>query len=205
MHPTPIHAMTLDDRGGDLRAWVGFAVLAILGCGLAWPIATAALAGALFADAARGSLVDHAGVIVGSRLMAQPFADPRYVIPRPSAAGYAGMGMGGSNWAPSNPALRARVAAQSAEIAAREGIAATDIPPELVTASGSGIDPHLSPDAVAIQLPRISRARGVDVAILQDLLARHTEPPQYGVLGQPRVNVLLFNLALDAQSQPHRR
>lgn len=199
MDINPSRTDSLDAQGGGLRAFAGFAVLSILAFGLAWPLATAAIGGALFPAAARGSLVERDGLVVGSLLVAQPFADARYVIPRPSAAGYAGMGLAGSNWAPSNPALRERVAASAAAIAAREGVAPSDIPPELVTASGSGIDPHLSPAAVAIQLPRIARARGVDPASLRDLMQAHVEPPQFGLFGQPRVNVLAFNLALDAR------
>jgi K+-transporting ATPase ATPase C chain len=201
MDMNPTHNDSLDHGGGGVRAYAGFAVLSILAFGLAWPLATAMIGGALFPDAARGSLIERNGVVVGSLLAAQPFADARYVIPRPSAAGYAGMGLAGSNWAPSNPALRERAAADAAAIAAREGVAQAALPPELVTASGSGIDPHLSPAAVAIQLPRIARARGIDVATLEALLARHVEAPQFGVFGQSRVNVLAFNLALD-ESHP---
>lgn len=189
---------TLDASGGGALACIAFGALSIALFGLAYPLATAALGGALFPEHARGSLVERDGVVVGSRLMAQPFADPRYVIPRPSAAGYAGMGLAGSNWGPSNPALRERVAAEAAAVAAREGIPQAQVPAELVTASGSGIDPHLSPAAVAIQLPRIARERGLEMGVLQALLERQTEAPQFGVLGQPRVNVLAFNLALDA-------
>lgn len=206
MDMNPPRDPSLDSRGGAMRACAGFAVLSILAFGLAWPLATAAIGGALFPAAARGSLVERDGVVVGSLLMAQPFADPRYVFPRPSAAGYAGMALAGSNWAPSNPALRERVAADSATVATREGIPWSDVPPELVTASGSGIDPHLSPATVAIQLPRVARERGVDPATLQALLDRHVEAPTFGLLGQPRVNVLAFNLALDAaHPMPPRR
>jgi potassium-transporting ATPase KdpC subunit len=174
MDPILSRTDSLDTHGGGLRAFGGFALLSILAFGLTWPLGTAAIGSVLFPEAG-------------------------YVIPRPSAAGYAGMGLAGSNWAPSNPALRERVDADAAAIAAREGVAPSDIPPELVTASGSGIDPHLSPAAVAIQLPRIARARGVDPAALHELLEVHVEPPQFGVLGQPRVNVLAFNLALDTR------
>lgn len=203
MDQTPAGTGTLDTRGGGATAFVSFGVLSIVLFGLAYPLATASIGAVLFPDAARGSLVERDGVVVGSRLMAQPFADPRYLIPRPSAAGYAGMGLAGSNWGPSNPALRERAAADAAAVAAREGIPQDRVPAELVTASGSGIDPHLSPAAAAIQLPRIARARGRDEAALRELLAAHTEPPQWGVLGQPRVNVLAFNLALDDADAAH--
>jgi K+-transporting ATPase ATPase C chain len=198
MNATPDPTATaLDPRGGSVATFVAFAILGIAVFGLAWPLATAALGALAFPQLARGSLVEREGVVVASQLVAQPFADARYLIPRPSAAGYAGLGLAGSNWGPSNPALRDRIAADAAAIAAREGIAQAEVPLELVTASGSGIDPHLSPDAAAIQLPRIARARGLDEASLRSLLAAHTESPQWGLFGQPRVNVLAFNLALD--------
>lgn len=198
MNPNPSHAAsTLDHHGGGAISFVAFAVVGIAVFGLAWPLATAALGSALFPDLARGSLIERDGTVVGSRLVAQPFADARYLIPRPSAAGYAGLGLAGSNLGPSNPALRERIAAEAATVAAREGIAQGDVPAELVTTSGSGIDPHLSPAVAAIQLPRIARARGVDESSLRALLDAHSEPAHWGVFGQPRVNVLAFNLALD--------
>lgn len=199
MNPNPSHSTsTLDHHGGGAISFVAFAVVGIAVFGLAWPLATAVLGSLLFPDLARGSLVERDGTVVGSRLVAQPFADVRYLIPRPSAAGYAGMGLAGSNLGPSNPALRERIAADAAAVAAREGIPPSAVPVELVTTSGSGIDPHLSPAAAAIQVLRIARARGIDESSLRALLDAHTEPPQWGVFGQPRINVLAFNLALDA-------
>jgi K+-transporting ATPase ATPase C chain len=193
------HRVTsLDARGGSLTTWLAFGVVSVALFGLAYPLATALLGSALFPDQARGSLIESDGRIIGSRLVAQPFADPRYFMPRPSAAGFAGMGLAGSNWAPSNPALRERMQADSAVIAAREGIAASAIPSELITASGSGIDPHLTPAAAALQVPRIARARGIDPEHLSALLQAQTVGPDLGVLGQARVNVLELNLALDA-------
>jgi K+-transporting ATPase ATPase C chain len=198
MNPKPSHAAsTLDHHGGGAISFVAFALVGIAVFGLAWPLATAALGSLLFPELARGSLVERDGAVVGSRLAAQPFADARYLIPRPSAAGFAGMALAGSNLGPSNPALRERIATDAAAVAAREGIPQASVPVELVTASGSGIDPHLSPAVAAIQLPRIARARGIDESSLRALLDAHTEPPQWGVFGQPRVNVLAFNLALD--------
>ena len=197
MNTQHMSAAPLDDRGGSPLAWLGFGLLSIGLFGLAYPVATTLVGGALFADAARGSLVEHNGHIVGSRLVAQPFADPRYFIPRPSAAGYAGLGLAGSNWAPSNPALRERVAVESATVAQREGLAADSLPAELVTTSGSGIDPHLSPAGAAVQVARIARARGMEIERVQALLDAHVQEPDLGVFGQPRVNVLELNLALD--------
>ncbi len=189
---------SLDHRGGSALTWIAFAVVSVVLFGLAYPLATTWLGSMLFGEAARGGLIERNGAVVGSRLVAQPFADPRYFIPRPSAAGYAGMGLAGSNLAPSNPALRERMQADSAAIAIREGLAPENIPVELITASGSGIDPHLSPAAAAMQVPRIARARGVDAAKIRALLDTQTLGPDLGVFGKPRVNVLELNLALDA-------
>jgi K+-transporting ATPase ATPase C chain len=202
MNDTLTSDRPLDEHGGGLLTWLRFALIAIVLCGLAYPLATALLGRALFADAANGSLIVRDGRVLGSALVAQPFADARYLIPRPSAAGYDGMALAGSNWAPSNPALRERMRADATRIAAREGIALDAIPVELITASGSGIDPHLSPAAAALQLARIARARGLPEAELQALLQAQIEGPDFGVFGQPRVNVLRFNLALDALPSP---
>lgn len=200
MNESPRIGRPLDERGGSPLTWLRFAFAAIALCGLAYPLATTWLGGVLFADAASGSLIVREGHVLGSRLVAQPFAAPRYLIPRPSAAGYAGMALAGSNWSPSHPALCERMRADAARIAAREGIALDAIPVELITASGSGIDPHLSPAAAAVQLARIARARGAPEAELQALLQAQIEGSDFGVFGQPRVNVLRFNLALDALS-----
>lgn len=186
------------DQGATLSSALRFAGVAILGVGLAFPAIATLLGQALFPAQARGSLVERDGVVVGSSLVAQPFVGEGYFQPRPSAANYDPKALAGSNWAPSNPALRKRIVASSAAIATREGVAATQIPSDLVTTSGSGIDPHISPAAAALQVPRIARVRGLDDARVQALVASHTQAPTFGVLGQARVNVLQLNLALDA-------
>jgi K+-transporting ATPase ATPase C chain len=187
----------LDARGGSPLSWLRFAAVGVIGAGLLYP-ALATFAGqALFPAQARGSLIERDGVVIGSRLVAQPFADARYFQPRPSAAGFNPTAAAGSNLAPSNPALRERIAASSAEIAAREGVAASAIPADLVTASGSGLDPHLSPAAARLQVPRVARARGLAEASVQDAVDANTQAPTLGVFGQARVNVLELNLALD--------
>lgn len=187
----------LDTRGGGFRAALPFAALAITLCGLAYPALGTGLGGVLFPNQAKGSLVERDGVVVGSALVAQPFSDARYFVPRSSAAGFNPVGAAGSNLAPSNPALRERMTADSAAIAVREGVAVAMLPVELISASGSGLDPHLSPAAIDVQVPRVARARGVDEAAVRAVIARHTETPWLGVFGEPRVNVLAVNLALD--------
>ena len=192
---TPV--ATLDERGGGVRTWLVFAFLYAVVCGLLYPAIAVGLGGLLFADAARGSLVERGGRVVGSALVAQPFADARYFAPRPSAANYDPRAAAGSNWAPSNPALAERIAAQSQAIAAREQVPASAIPPDLVTASGSGLDPHISVAAAELQVARVARARGLAEATVRAMVAAHVEAPTLGILGQPRVNVLALNLALD--------
>jgi len=121
--------------------------------------------------------------------------------PRPSAASYDPMAAAGSNTARSNPDLRKRVDAATAEVAAREGVAPSDVPAELVTQSGGGLDPHLTPAGARVQVARVAKARGLDPRVVQQAVDAATEAPQFGVLGQPRVNVLRLNLALDAQAR----
>ena len=157
------------------------------------------LGGLLFPHQAGGSLIERDGRVVGSSLVAQPFADARYFQPRPSAANFDPKALSGSNLASSNPALRERMAKDSATVAAREGVPARSIPPELISASGSGIDPHLSPQGAQVQVARVAQARGLAPEAVAALVRSHTRHRTFGVLGEPRVNVLELNLALDAQ------
>jgi K+-transporting ATPase ATPase C chain len=187
----------LDDRGGNLMDWLVLATLSILFCGLLYPAIATLTAGALFPHQATGSLVERDGVVVGSELVAQPFTSDRYIHPRPSAAGYDMMALAGSNLSVGNPQLRHTIGERSTAIAAREGIVPERIPVDLVSASGSGIDPHLTPEAARIQAPRVARVRGLSVEQVEAVIAAHTQPATLGALGQPRVNVLLSNLALD--------
>jgi len=151
----------------------------------------------LFPHQATGSLVLVDGTPRGSSLVAQPFVDARYFQPRPSAGNYDPMAAAGSNLARSNPDLRARMAKLRQEVARRDGIAPGQVPAELVTMSGSGMDPHLSPQGAQVQIARVARARGLSEADVTAIVAAHTEPAVFGVLGEPRVNVLELNVSLD--------
>lgn len=196
-----LNVIELDRRGGGWRAWAIFGVLSIVGSGLVYPLIAASAGAMLFPAQAQGSLIERDGQVVGSALMAQAFNDDRYFSPRPSAANYTAASLAGSNWAPSNPALRERAAADSARIAARDGVAPEAIPVELISASGSGIDPHLSPGAAVLQAARVARARGLPTQAVIDAIDRFTEARTWGVLGQPRVNVLALNLWLDESAR----
>ena len=189
--------LAFDDRP-SLRAALVFTVFVLLGCGLLYELAGTALGRVLFPHQAQGTLIERDGRVVGSTLVAQPFADARYFQPRPSAAGYDPMVVAGSNQARSNPALRQSMAERRSIVAQREGLPESAVPGDLLTASGSGIDPDLSPAAAAVQVARVAKARGMSVDAVQALLRANTTPPQFGLLGEPRVNVLELNLALDA-------
>jgi K+-transporting ATPase ATPase C chain len=170
--------------------------------GILYPLAMTAAAGALFPGPAAGSLVkDARGRVVGSALIGQPTASPAYFQGRPSAAGagYDPTASGGSNLGPTSLKLHERAAADVARLRRENPEAAPPIPVELVAASGSGLDPHLSPAAAAWQAPRIARARGIAVARVRQLVDDYSEGRQLGFLGEPRVNVLALNLALDRQ------
>jgi K+-transporting ATPase ATPase C chain len=177
-------------------------LVTLLLTGLLYPLTVTGLAQLLFPTEANGSLVtDERGRTVGSALLAQGFTRPAYLWPRPSAAGngWDATASGGSNLGPTSQKLRARVQAEAARLAAANPEAPGPVPAELVTASASGLDPHLSPAAARWQAPRIARARGVELARVQALLEAHTEERTLGVLGEPRVNVLRVNLAMDRQ------
>lgn len=184
------------------RASLVLALVTLFGFGLLYSLVGAGLGRVLFPHQATGSLIERDGQVIGSSLVAQPFADDRYFQSRPSAAGYDVMALAGSNQARTNPDLRARIDEARAAVATREGVALADVPGDLVTQSGGGIDPHLSPASVQIQVARVARVRGLPVSEVEQLVAEHTEGRQFSVLGAPRINVLALNLALDARGKP---
>ena len=184
-----------------------FILLALLSAllGLAYPALVTGLAQVLMPQQANGSLVKQGDKIVGSALIGQQFSAPQYFWGRPSATApqpYNGAQSGGSNHGPLNPALQAAVQARIAALKAADPSQTAPIPVDLVTASASGLDPHISPAAAQWQASRVARARGWPLPRVAALIAQHTEGRQWGFLGEARVNVLLLNLALDADAAP---
>jgi len=159
--------------------------------GIVYPLIVTGIARLAFHDAASGSIVKKADKAIGSALLAQKIESPKYFWPRPSAGGFATVASGASNKGPTSADL-------AKAIAARREKFGRDAPDELLTASGSGLDPHLSPEAAKYQAPRVSAERKIAVEKVNALIDELTEGPQFGFLGEPRVNVLALNLALDA-------
>ena len=168
--------------------------------GVAYPLAVTAVARVAFPHQAAGSLVVFDAHAVGSRLVGQEFTGDAWFHGRPSATSpkpYDATASSGSNLGPTNPALLAAVRERAAALRASSGDSSKAVPVDLVTASGSGLDPHVSPAAARYQVARVARARGLDPAAVAALVAKHVEPRQFGLLGEPRVNVLELNLALE--------
>jgi K+-transporting ATPase ATPase C chain len=175
-----------------------FTLITTLLFGLLYPLGVTGLSQLLFPKQASGSLIEKNGQLLGSRLIGQAFTSDRYFHSRPSAAGtgYDATASSGSNLAPTNQQLVDRVKQDVAKLQKENpGVA---IPADLVTTSGSGLDPDISPAAAEFQIPRVARARGISVETLQPFVARHTQQRQWGILGEARVNVLELNLDLDA-------
>ena len=171
--------------------------------GIAYPLVMTGVSQAMFAGRANGSLIVRDGTVVGSELIGQPFDAPKYFWSRPSATDpfpYNAGASAGSNLAVSNPAQRNAIRDRVAKLR-ESGISENlPIPIDLVTASGSGLDPHISAPAARIQITRVARVRGVSEDLVRRLVDQHTEGRQFGILGEPRINVLRLNLALDTRA-----
>lgn len=185
-----------------IRPAVSLFVILTVVTGVAYPLLTMAVATPLFGDKAAGSLIVKDGKPVGSSLIGQNFVDPKYFWGRPSATSPQpnnATASGGSNQGPLNPALVDAVKGRIAALKAADPNNTQTIPADLVTASGSGLDPHISPAAARYQVTRVAKVRHLPVEKLTALIDLHTEDRQWGIFGEPRVNVLNLNLALDAQ------
>ncbi|WP_312437218.1 potassium-transporting ATPase subunit KdpC [Achromobacter sp.] len=187
-------------HGGLLRpALTLFAALSLI-TGLAYPFLTTGIASAVFPHQAAGSLIEQDGKVIGSEWIGQSFTSPQYFWGRPSATApmpYNASASGGSNLGPRNPALAEAIEARIAALKAADPDNAAPVPVDLITASGSGLDPHISPAAAAYQADRVAHARNLPRGEVDALIRAHTAAPWLGVLGEPVVNVLTLNLALD--------
>jgi len=187
----------------ELRpALIVFLLLTVL-TGIAYPLVVTGIGQAAFHSNANGSIIKAGGRAVGSQLLGQPFTSPKYFWSRPSATGpspYNGAASSGSNQGPINPALETAVKERIAALRAADPGNTAPVPVDLVTASGSGLDPHISPAAAEYQVKRVARARKLAADEVRRLVEQATEDRTFGVLGEPRVNVLELNLALDARS-----
>jgi K+-transporting ATPase ATPase C chain len=185
-----------------ISIWMTFATTLLLG--ILYPLAVTGFAQVIFPDQANGELLNVHGEAVGSKLIGQPFSSTRYFHSRPSASGTAGYdatASGGSNLGPTNKALLERIAGDVQTLHAENP--KVPVPIDLVTASGSGLDPDISPAAADFQVPRVARARGMSENDIRALIKKHTEPRQLGFLGEPRIDVLELNLDLDSSKSKH--
>ena len=180
-------------------------VLTLLLCvltGFAYPGLVTGLARMLFPHQAGGSLIERNGQVIGSALIGQPFAGAGYFHGRPSASGYNGAASMATNKGPTDLKLADTLVKQAVDSAAAlDGVKSGQVPADLATGSGSGLDPHISPASAAVQVARVARERGLSEEAVRAAVARHTEDRTFGILGDPRVNVLLLNLALDGMTE----
>ena len=175
-------------------------VMLTLVTGVAYPLLVTGIAQLVFPEQANGSLIQSGDKILGSALIGQPFSDPKYFWSRPSATSpmpYNGGASSGSNQGPTNPALKEAVEGRVKAVREAGADRKQPVPVDLVTASGSGLDPHISPAAAEYQVARVAKVRNMPEDLVRKLVAENTDPRQLGIMGEPRVNVLKLNLALD--------
>ena len=180
----------------SLKIFIALSVL----LGVVYPAVMTGISAVCFPARANGSVVRVNGAAVGSELFAQQFDSPRYFHSRPSAAGYATVASGASNQGPTSRLLHDSVMARRARFAAENGVQPQEVPADMLFASGSGLDPHISPESARLQMNRVAAARGLSGENIRQLAAiidSAVEQPQFGLFGQPRVNVLMLNIAID--------
>ena len=183
----------------EIKRGLLFTAVTMILIGGAYNVVLWAIGQAVFSSQSEGSLIRRGdGTIVGSRLIAQKFTRPEYFHPRPSGVDYNAASTGGTNYGPSNPDHLKAVRERLDVVTKQEGATAGQVPSEMVTASGAGLDPHIPPPAADLQAARVASARGIPAERVRELVRAHTEPPAFGFLGRARVNVLELNLALDA-------
>jgi potassium-transporting ATPase KdpC subunit len=187
----------------EITQAVRFTLVTMVLLGGGYHAALWAIGRVAFPAQAEGSLVRRAdGTVVGSRLVAQKFTRPDYFQPRPSGVDYNAASAGGTNYGPSNPDHLKAVQERLDSVTNREDVARGQVPSEMITASGAGLDPHIPPAAAEMQAPRVAAARQAPLGRVRELIQGHTEPPTFGWLGRARVNVLELNLALDEAFGP---
>jgi K+-transporting ATPase ATPase C chain len=190
----------------QFRPAIVLTLLLMVITGLLYPGVVTGLAQVLFPHQANGSLIESNGKVVGSALIGQSFASAKYFHPRPSAAGsgYVGDSSSGTNKGPTDRKLADTLIAVAVDSAVKtEGAVKGQVPADMVTSSGSGLDPHISPANAALQVARVAKARNIPPERVRELVTEHTEGRQFGFFGEARVNVLALNLALDSIAQPH--
>lgn len=193
---------TLHDLGRQSLAGLRMLVVLTVILGVLFPIAIWGV-GLLSGGRATGQLVSADGHVVGSALIAQPFAGDQWFQPRPSAVDYNGLGSGASNLGPSNPTLISQIDQRRAAIAAQDGVAPSQVPADALTASASGLDPDISPAYAQIQVARVAKANNLPTQTVEDLVAQNTVGRTLGFLGEPGVNVLTLNIAVQAAAGAH--
>ncbi|CAG69685.1 MULTISPECIES: potassium-transporting ATPase subunit KdpC [Acinetobacter] len=187
------------------RASIGLVVVGFVLSGALYSTASVSVAQLIFPEQANGSLIERDGKIIGSSLVGQQIKSAAYFQSRPSASNYSVDGMSGSNLAVSNPQLQKQIRERSIAFAQSNQIGGAQVPDDMITASGSGIDPDISPEAAQLQIKRVAQQRRLSEQEVRQLVMQYTQTPQFGLYGEPRVNVLKLNLALDQRStQPAR-